>query len=107
MCFEQCGRELRHLALDLRTGHQQRGATDCLRSTAEGADTLFHHSGVAMQNRDMFEWDTELIRKNLRECCLVPLSVRRRSGCRADAAVTLDRHLRMLPATRRKRCRRS
>src|SRR3954469_21026979 len=103
MCFEQCGRELRHLALDLRTRHQQRGATDCLRSTAEGADTLLHDSGVAMQNRDMFERDAELIREHLRERRLVSLSVRRRTGRGADAAVTLDRHLRMLPATRRKR----
>jgi hypothetical protein len=62
---------------------------------------LLHDAGVTVVNRDVFERNAELIREHLGERGLVPLAVRRRAGCRADAAVALDRDLRMFPPTGR------
>src|SRR5262249_58973241 len=81
--------------------------TDRLRSAAEAADALLHDACVAVQDRHMLVRDAELIRKHLRERRLVALSVRRCAGRGADTAVTFDGDLRMLPATRRQRRRRT
>ena len=107
MSFDQRGGELCHLLFDFLPRHHQRGSADSLRSTAEGADPLLHDSGIAVENRDVLERNAELIGEHLRERRLVALTVRRSASRRADAAVALDRHLRMFPSAGRKRRRRS
>ena len=92
--------------LHLGAGHVQRRAADRLRAAAERADALLHDRRVAVKDRDVLDRHAELIGEHLRERRLVALAVRRRAGRRGDAAVALDRHLRVLPAAGRQRRRR-
>ena len=59
----------------------------------------FTTAGVAVKDRHVLDGHAKLVGKHLSERRLVALAVRRRTGCGADPAITLDCDLSMLPAT--------
>src|SRR5262249_8765252 len=95
-------RKLRHFCFHFGASHEHRRTSDRLRAAAEGTNTLFDDTSVAMVDGDVLDRDAKLIREHLRERRLVALPVRRDTGRPADAAIPFNRHLGMLPATDRK-----
>src|SRR5204863_7623338 len=70
---------------------------------SKGANTLLHDARIPVEDRDVFERHAELVGEYLREGRFVALTVRGRTGGRADPAVPFDRHLRVFPSTGWKR----
>src|SRR5205085_12578742 len=91
-----CGDFLR-LGLDLVESLDDRRHSDRGRTRAISSHTELHFVGVAVDDRNVFEWNAEAFRNKLCEGRLVALPVRMCAGQHFHAASWVDSHLRTLP----------
>src|SRR5262249_12736579 len=72
---------------------------------AEGSDSVLHNRGIAMNDCDVVQVDSQLVGRDLGKRGLLSLPVRRDPGKNGDLAGGLDPHGCAFPAAGRSRCR--